>query len=207
MDDNSCSYRFNYAGPSTFVRKVAIPFAESLEFQFADDDSVHEAQSVPAYLETGPTKRRMDAGTTVILTLGVSLFLVKWFAERVLDDVYDAKFQPMIKKALGTADKGVHPNSASRPKMFMLGISYSQANVFILIALVADSFQEILESERMIHTAHENAIKWIENNGVGEPIHFYSIEYGKLNLEPVQFKNLKTAHAAIHKMKFKRLKT
>ena len=139
--------------------------------------------------------------------IGVFTFFGTWVASKFLDEVYEAKFQPAIRKVLGLAGSNLTGANAKKPKMLQLGISYAEKNVFILIGIVEDSFEEILKSENRIKPVHANAVDWIDANGVGKPIHLYIINRGNVNLEPELFDTLGQAHNHVRKLDFRGTET
>lgn len=179
-------------GNRIFLQSIAIPLVEILEDDFKNDDSQITSNEFPDYLKVDsiPT---MDAGIVIAGIVGVFAFFASWVATKALDEIYKAKFQPAIKKALRNADKKFKDDKHPVPKMLQLGISYADKNIFILIGIVGDTFAEILNSENKIKTVHDNAVKWIESNSYSKPIHLYIMNKNYVNINPLLFENLNMA--------------
>lgn len=189
---STCSYTVFAGGDHHFFSSVSIPLAEILGDNLKNDDSATFTNDLPEYLaiDSRPTA---DAAILIGGVVGVFIFFSSCLASKILDDIYEAKFQPAIKRALGAADNKLHGANATKPKMLQLGISYADKHVLILIGIVGDTFDDILNFEHMIKTVHRNAVEWIENNSFSEPIHLYIINCGNVNLEPMLFDSLMLA--------------
>jgi hypothetical protein len=192
----NCRYRVAASGNSDFYRAVSIPLAEALEHDLKRDDSATVANDLPDYIDIS-SEPMADGAVLIGGIVGVFAFFASWLATRLLDDIYESRFQPAIRRALGTADQRMHGANASKSKVLQVGISYADKRVFILIAIIAETFADVLNSEHMIKTVHHNAVLWIENNAFTEPIHLYIVNRGSVNLEPRLFNSLMLAHQHI----------
>ena len=201
-----CGYTVFSDGDKSWIRNVSIPLAEALEQIATDDNSISLRDELPEYLDVD-SRTTADGAILIGGVVGVFAFFASWLATKILDDVYEAKFQPAIKNALKSANAKLQGANATEPKMLQLGISYADKRVFILIGIVADTFDEILHSEHMIKSVHANAVDWIKNNDLQHAIHLYIINRGNVNLEPELFENLELAHLHIRKLDFRRSET
>ena len=115
------------------------------------------------------------------------MFLASYIGKKVLDDVYSAKLQPIVKRILGhTDDKLTHANARFK-KVYQLGVWYEQREVLVLVAVVGDSFGDILRRQQVLTTVHTNAVTWIMQNGRQKAIHFYIVDKGIANAGPLLF--------------------
>jgi hypothetical protein len=193
---STCAYTLFSGGDSQFLRSVSIPLAEVLGQDLANDESTRFTDDRPDFLNTSS---RPGADATILIggIVGVFAFFSSWLASKILDDIYETKFQPAIRKVLGAADAKLKGANAKKAKMFLMGISYADKEVFILIGIVGDTFAEILGWEHMIETVHGIAVRWIDSNSSDQPIHLYIVDRGKVNIEPILFDNLISAHGYI----------
>ncbi|MBA3964362.1 MAG: hypothetical protein H0X47_01015 [Nitrospirales bacterium] len=200
---NSDESRFGYTvfagGDRNFLRSVSIPLVEILDNYLESDESATFTEDLPDYLAID-SRPAAEAAILIGGVVGVFAFFASWLATKILDDIYEAKLQPAIRRALGTADQKLEETNSRKAKMLLLGISYAEKRVFILICIVGETFVEILNSEHMIKMVHRNAVVWIENNSFSEPIHLYIVNHGNVNLEPLRFDSLALAHRHIRSM-------
>ena len=190
----SCSYTVFSGGDSAFIRSVSAPLSEALSADLAGDGEAIPADGLPEFLGEIDSRPQNDGGILIGGIVGVFAFFGSWLASKVLDDIYEAKFQPSIKMILGSADKKLDGANANQPKMLQVGFSFSEKCVFILIGIIDDTFDAILQSEHMIGTVHKNAVAWIEANELAAPVHLYLIDHGTVNLEPLVFDSLSAVH-------------
>ncbi|MBL8856399.1 MAG: hypothetical protein JNK57_20705 [Planctomycetaceae bacterium] len=192
----SIGYTIFASGDSEFFNAAPIPLADCFEAAFVNDDSPVFTSELPEFLSVD-SRPKADGGVVLAGIVGVFAFFSAWLAKKVLDDVYEIKLRPSIRKALGAADDKLDGANAAKPKMLMVGFSYSDRQIFILIGIVGDSFEEILASEHMIRTVHENAIQWAEKNPSEFPIHLYIVDRGTTNVEPMLYHDLALVHRSI----------
>ena len=202
-ENTACGYTVFSGGDECWIRNISIPLTEALKQIAMHDDSITFRDELPDYLavDSRPTA---DGAILIGGVVGVFVFFASWLATKILDDVYEAKFQPAIKKALGSADTKLSGANAKKPIILEVGISYTDKRVFILIGIVADTFDEILRSEHMIKSVHKNAVEWINNNDSQHPIHLYVINRVNVNLEPELFENLELAHRHLRNFDFRK---
>lgn len=201
-ENTDCRITVFAGGDQHWFRNVSIPLIESLEHEIMDDDSITFKYDLPDYLQVD-SRPKADAAVLIGGVVGIFAFFASWLATKVLDDVYEVKIQPAIRKALGAADTKLSGANATKPKMLQLGVSYADKNVFILIGIVDDTFDEILRAEHMVKSVHKSAVEWINKNDACQPIHLYIIDRGNVNLEPMQFDNLQLTHKHIQKLDFR----
>jgi len=192
----SIGYTVFASGDSEFFRAASILLAECLKTAFVDDDSPVLTTELPKFLSVD-SRPKADGGVVLAGIVGVFAFLTTWFAKKLLDDVYEIKLRPSIREALGAADVKLDGANAAKPKMLMVGISYSDRQIFILIGVVGDTFEEILASERIIPMVHANAVQWAEKNPSNLPVHLYIVDRGTTNIEPMLYKDLASVHRSI----------
>jgi hypothetical protein len=123
-DNAPCSYTVIASGDQHWLRDVPIPLTEALQLIARHDDSLQLQDEFPDYLYIDH-QPKADGGILIGGVVGVFAFFASWLASKVLDDVYEVKFQPAIKKALGSADSKLSDSNAIKPKMLQLGFSYA----------------------------------------------------------------------------------
>ena len=101
----SCSYTVFSGGDSAFIRSVSAPLSEALSADLAGDGEAIPADGLPEFLGEIDSRPQNDGGILIGGIVGVFAFFGSWLASKVLDDIYEAKFQPSIKMILGSADK------------------------------------------------------------------------------------------------------
>ena len=198
LTDMACEYTVYSGGKRSWLRAVSIPVAESLEE--LESQTFRKRVDLPSYLEI-ESRITNDSGLAIAGVIGVFAFFASWLSAKVLDDIWETKFQPAFRKALGDADSKLPDAGDPVPKMLQIGISYADKQVFFLVALIGDTFDDILiSSESTLKAVHRNAIAWVEENGAKSPVHVYVVNRGKMNLEPHCFDNLILAHRYLDTM-------
>lgn len=192
----SIGYTIFASGNSEFFQAAPIPLAGCFDAAFVDDDSPVFRKELPEFLSVD-SRPKGDGGVVLAGIVGVFAFFSTWLLKKVLDDFYEIKLRPSIRNALGAADEKLEGVNATKPKMLMVGISYSDRQILILIGIVGDSFEEILAAEHMIPAVHANAVLWAENNPSEFPIHLYIVDHGTSNVEPMLCHDLTSVHRSI----------
>lgn len=138
-------------------------------------------------VKRGPTA---DAGFLTTISVGVIFFVAGWAGNKFLDELYEARLRPRIKPWLNKLDVGLAKNSKKSPKQLQVGIWYEDRKVLVLVVIEENSYKEMIESESLVASAHENAALWIEKNGVVAPVHVHMIKDGVTNIEPKTFQTI-----------------
>jgi hypothetical protein len=179
------------SGNSSLYKFLAVPLAGELE------DILPKEGFVDLNKKRGEELNfhgRPTANFTVVdATIGVLLFVASGFASNTITDVYKAKVKPTVDRILNSSDEKL--NQPNHPKAYEAGFWYGEEKVIIYIAIIEKSFSEIVKYHFMIPDIHQNAIKWIQNNGRGKFVHLYKVENGNVNLVPLLFDSLAEAKA------------
>ena len=200
-ESNNCEYTVFAGGDSRFFSSVAFPLTAALEEELRGDDSVKKTKKLPDFLHVD-SRPQADASVIIGGVVGIFMFFTSWLGKKVLDEIYEAKFRPAIKRALGEVDNNMSKEKKRSLTMLQVGVSYNDKRVFILIGIVGYTFSEILASEHMLASVHRNAVEWIENNSFAEPILLYIINHGNVNVEPIRFDSLIHADRYIRTIEF-----
>ena len=179
------------SGNSSFYEHVGIPLAGALEDYLSSEGISHVGDNMDDALVL---KMRPTATISLIEgTVGVLLFTVGSLSKDLLHDIYATKFQPIVKKILSAADKKLEGQNPKGGKAYEAGFWYAKERVIILVAIIDDSFQNILKYHDMIQGIHQNGINWIQRNGRHKTVHLYKVKNGQVNLEPHLFDTLAEA--------------
>lgn len=186
--NNKIEYTFLSSGDAFSLRNSLIPFVCDVEqdLPVKNLDELDEVYSIGDIfkIKSGPTA---DAGFLTTIAVGVVVFVGGWAGKKLLDEVYEEKLRPRIKSWLEKLDGGLASNSKESPKQLQIGIWYEDRKVLVLVVIEADSYKDMIDSEPLVSAAHENAINWIEKNGVLSPIHVHIIRGSDVNIEPMTF--------------------
>ena len=93
------SYSVAANGNSDFLRTIAIPLTEELGRL---KETLYIEIPKKAAFEHDSTPKALDL--TVAGFFGIVLFLPGWFAVKVLDEIYDIRIKPLIRKIIYKAD-------------------------------------------------------------------------------------------------------
>ena len=119
------------------------------------------------------------------VALGVTFFVVQRLGGKFLDDVYAQLLQPRIKPLLEKIDARLNRGNRLARKLLSVSIWYAEYQVLVTVALVGSTFDEIAEQMHLVSTVHFNALNWLTTHKVTKPVHYYKIEGGKVNAEPI----------------------
>ena len=179
------------SGDSSLFEFLAVPLAGELEGVLPKDgfSDLNKERGKELNFYGRPTANF----TVVHATVGVLLFVAGGFASNIITDIYKSKVKPIVNRILGSADEKL--NQPNHPKAYEAGFWYGEEKVIIYIAIIENTFGEIVKYHFMIPDIHQNAIKWIQNNGRGKFVHLYKVENGNVNLVPLLFDSLAEAKA------------
>lgn len=190
-----CSYMIFAEGNSSFLRTMAVPFADVVEKQFPSLGISPKEGDFDESLTISESPRNDFA--IIAGVVGIILFVGSRIVGKIIDDVYASKIQPKIKELLGQAEKDLTNANARKKKMYWFGVWHDESRVLVLVAAVGSTYEEILNQDQLIVTTHLNAKSWIDTNGRQNAIHLYVLENGQTNITPTLFNSLSEARAYI----------
>src|SRR5690606_33181468 len=141
------SENFIAYGQSRFIKEVAIPVGKEIEaisreFPCSEDQRI-ELHGKPTAFASG-----LDA------LIGITVFFGGWATKKFLDEIYEAKFGPIVKEKLKA-----YINLDNESKKYSLAISLNKKNKSnsVLVCCVGSNLSEIEESEKHISAIIEIA--------------------------------------------------
>jgi hypothetical protein len=188
MDMEQISISVVGGGNSAFLRAFTIPLAEDLEKiegfgnKPIPDKGVMEVDSRP---------KACDLPT--IGFFGVLLFIPGWFAKKVLEELYEIKIRPAVRRIIKEADKIELFSSSKKSKVFTLQVFHEQSNVLLVLAAKEPSLRELASATSELPTLIPSAIQRIEQYGSENEVHLYVLSGGKVNAIPLIHRNLELA--------------
>ncbi|EJL6794173.1 hypothetical protein RV040_004949 [Vibrio alginolyticus] len=124
-----------------------------------------------------------DAGFTNEVLVGICVFFSTWMGNKILDELYDKSLKFSFKRFTQAfrADKRCAENQIS-----LLACTYfSDLDLTVAIRLTSRNKLEEEQRDSLFEQAHLNAAQFISENGKQAPVHYYHIQNGTLNLEPL----------------------
>ncbi|MEO7300695.1 MAG: hypothetical protein ABI042_19190 [Verrucomicrobiota bacterium] len=190
-----CKYFTLAGGDAPFYRAVVVPFVDAIENDLFSNGIHRKDNPLDDCLKTNENVQ--NAPVLIAGIVGVILFVGARIGGKILDEIYTAKIQPIVKRLFAQADRKLTPQLTCKKKMYQMGVWYEQQRVLILVAIIGCSFEEILNQHDLLTTIHANAVCWITENGLQKPIHLYRLEGGKVNAVPLLFDSLMEAQRDI----------
>jgi hypothetical protein len=146
-------------------------------------------QHLPFHREEMPEPLRFKseprAAWGALLALGVTFFVGQHLARKFLDEVYTVILQPRIKPFLEKLDQKLNGGNHKARKMFTVSVWYEDYDTLVAVSVAGNSFDEMLQQLALVPTVHANALSWLATNERSKPVHYYKIEDGKVNAEPL----------------------
>lgn len=183
------SERYLAFGQNIFVKEVAIPIGEVIaeiakEYPCTNDVDLKIAPRHTAFLSG------LDA------LIGIIVFLGGWAGTKFLDEIYDAKLGPAIK---GYFHSYIKKRGAD--KKYSLAILARKRGVSgsALICSIGSSIEEIESSKKHIPTALGIAEDTLDSS-TDKSVYLYTIEAGRVNLEPKIFGSYESALEGLKRM-------
>jgi hypothetical protein len=183
------SERYLAFGQNIFVKEVAIPVGEVIEevakeYPCADDVDLRIAPRPTAFLSG------LDA------LIGISLFLGSWAGTKFLDEIYDAKLGPKIKKYFRPY---IEKRGTDKKYSIAILVRKRVAGGSVLICCIGSTIEEIESSERHIPAVLTIAKELLDSSKENS-VYLYVIEGGKVNLEPGVFDSHEMALEGLKRM-------
>lgn len=183
------SERYLTVGQSVFVKEVAIPVGEVIEEVAKEYPCIDD---VDLKINTHP--KAFLSGLDALI--GIAVFLGSWAGTKFLDEIYDAKLGPIIKRHFRP-----YIEKRGSDKKYSLAILARKrgAGGSVLICCIGSSIEEIESSERHIPVALTIAEELLDSSK-DNSVYLYVIENGKVNLEPGVFESHEMALEGLKKM-------
>lgn len=183
-------------GDSKFIMTFGVPIAEELD-EMSAPLNMH-VRPLPDHkmflLDTGAK----NIETFTVGVFGVLLFLPGWFAKKLLDEIYDLKLKPVVRKILKQANEIEIYASKKKYKTFTLSVYYKEYSTVVIVAVKERGLDELATSLDRIRAAHAAALATLQTSSSPEPVHLYLIKDGKVNVEPYMHKTFASALGQIN---------
>src|SRR5690554_817107 len=171
------------------MKEVAIPVGEVIEEVAKEYPCANDLD-----LRIDPRPKAFLSGLDALI--GVAIFLGGWAGTKFLDEIYEAKLGPTIKKYF-------RPYIEARgvDKKYSLAILARKRGVggSVLICCIGSSIEEIESSERHIPVALAIAKELLDSSSENS-VYLYVIESGKVNLEPRVYESHQMALEGLKRM-------
>jgi hypothetical protein len=172
------SENFIAYGQSKFIKEVAIPVGEEIE-AISREFPCSEKQRIEFHGKPTAFASSLEA------LIGITVFFGGWAAKKFLDEIYDAKFGPVVKDKLRA-----YINSDNESKKYSLSISLNKKNKLnsVFICCVGSNLSEIEESEKHIPAIIDISERYIDSTNEGK-VYMFIIDNGVCELTPAVFDN------------------
>jgi hypothetical protein len=183
------------SGNASFLRAFPIPLASDIELVAKETEIEYESiQTIDVF---SVDKRPKAMGMESIAVAGIILFIGSWFAKKLLDEIYDLKLKPVIRRAIQRADEVIIFGAKKHSLIFLVGIYHRDKEKLVLVAVKTKDKTELLSGLEKIKDVHAIARQKVEMLKYHAPLHLYVIENGKVNIEPIQLDNMQEAYERI----------
>lgn len=191
--EQSWSYMHLMSGGASHLKEVTIPLAERLEAEFPGGTEHTPLDGK----ENGPMSmkaRYTNTLSTIEMLTGVCVFLGSWGAKRFLDDIYDLKVRPHLRKLLGEKLSPIvqPPANVPAPKKhycLVLGLWYPAIEKAVFVAAIGEDADELLRNEEAIKQVHLSAERELLLLREDDTILLYVVREN-LPLEGLRFRTL-----------------
>jgi Holliday junction DNA helicase RuvB len=188
------SYTTMAMGGATFIGKVGARLCEQLEVDFpgratTPQDLAGRAPSIGLQTSYGPRLIPAALGAMV----GVLVFVGAWGVKRLLDEVYELKIRPRVRKLLGEADQAAQLGSG-QSGAFLFAVRYSSMDRTVVAIASGNTFAEVAANEQLIPEVHLQACGLLERDRQSEPVLVYLIGDGRFSSNPLLFKNIEQVY-------------
>jgi len=187
------SYSVTAGGNANFLRTFAIPLADELAKL---EETRHVEIPEKNIFKHDSRPKNLDLVTAGFF--GVVLFLPGWFAVKVIDEIYDIKIKPLVRKVIHKADSIEIFSKRKNKKVFALSVFHEGMDVLVIVAIKEESIKNLdagLENLSSIHAAANNIIQTGKHKN---EVHLYVLSEGKVNVQPYIHNNVESAHKQIN---------
>ncbi len=186
------SYSVVAGGNSNFLRAFAIPLADELgklkETQYIEvpKNNIFEHDSNP---------KAFDLATAGFF--GIVLLLPGWFAVKVIDEFYDIKIKPLVRKIIYKADSIEIFSKRKNKKVFTLSVFHEECDVLVIVAIKEENLESMDAGLARFSSIHAAANNIIQSGSHKSEVHLYVLSGGKVNAQPYIHNNIESAHNQI----------
>lgn len=195
MNSDSVGYTSVCAGDASFLRALPIPLASDLEVVAKEAEIKHE--NLPTIDVFAVDKRPKNLGLESAVAAGIILFVGSWFAKKLLDEIYDLKLKPVIRRVIQKSDEITIFGKKKRSFVFLVGVYYRDEEKLVLVALKAKDKAVLVNDLERIRDVHTSAYRKLTMPEYDRPLHLYVLENGQANVEPIQLRNMQEAYETI----------
>jgi hypothetical protein len=175
-------------GNSQFIRDVGVPLAESVEECFFAS-GVGRMETWPDEEVLWLDRRPKGEGTLIAGLFGVLCFLASWASSKLLDELYEAKVQPVIRAKLKSLAKPAEKSS----KAFLIGVWLEDARVLVVALGPGKTIEDIASSLGEVPEILRLGIEYAASSGSTGEVHMYRVEGRVVQSHPRRYKNLMVA--------------
>jgi hypothetical protein len=193
---NDWSYTVLVQGDSTAFRELGVPLCEDLENELGKSAATRDEIGQSATLDfTGLAQPRAFPSALGAI-IGIILFTAGWSAKKLLDEVYELKIRPHVRRLLGEADNKI-PKKSSRSNCkyaFMLAVWHDSIKRTVVAVCIGETFSGVLTSEQHVWKVHQNACELLTRDIQSKLILLYLITEGEFPERPLLFENMREVH-------------
>ncbi|MEZ9293640.1 hypothetical protein [Vibrio parahaemolyticus] len=188
-------YSYFTAGSSQQLRELIDCLDYSFEPVFKEnnikDDSLPFKVLPQMAIET---RARMDASFVLGATVGVCFFIASWAGNKVLDECYDTYIKPGFKSL--THKLRLSEKFANEEKLdFYAVANFNDLDCAVVVRLTSDLVMESEAQNLLIKETLKSASSYIKQYGAKGKVHYYHINSGKVNVEPMLRSSIKEIQA------------
>lgn len=176
-------------GEAGFLRAFTIPLAEELE-----RTPGLSRKPIPAIPLVAHDSRPKAIELPIAGIVGVLLFLPGWFALKVLNEVYDIKIKPVVRKVIEKADSIEVFASTKQFKVFTLEVFVEDRSVLIVLAAKEKALHALIGAVEHLPDLLPQALRFVEGHESKNEVHVYVLSEGQVNVVPSIHDNVKSAY-------------
>jgi hypothetical protein len=181
-------------GGAEHVREQCIPLAEALVEASTHQGTPehHKLPESPMFLSERP-RATATLGLAESL-VGIIVFLSGWGAKRLLDDVYEFKLRPHVRRILG--EPGTQQASCRPASAFVLSLWHDAHARGVVVVAIGSSRVGLLDSEARVRDVQLHAEQFVASIAAESPIALYPVIDGVPH-QPHFFANVGIAYEFI----------
>ncbi|WP_031382214.1 hypothetical protein [Vibrio parahaemolyticus] len=178
-------YSYFTGGSSPQLRELIECLDSSFEPIFEankiEDDSTPFRTLPQMQIDTRP---RMDAGLAIATTVGVCFFIASWAGNKALDECYETYLKPGFKGLVNKLRKSKKIPTEKSIEFYAVTY-FGDLDCAVVIRLTSELVTESEEQNLLIKETLKSASSYIEQYGVKGKVHYYHINNGNVNIEPM----------------------
>lgn len=178
-------YSYFIGGNSDTFGEVSKSLCGSFDPLFKENEVVNDSTPFRAMPQMQiDTRPKNNAGLSSEIVIGVCAFLGTWVGNKFLDEYYEVFIKPGFKKLFSKLQKTLALTQKAEVDFYSV-VTFSEKNCVIVIRYTMTLGLDDEKKSFLIKSALKNAGEYIENSGVKAPVHYYHINNGNVNLEPM----------------------